>query len=46
LTPVYDPQFHEKVTDINTLYRLAPELTETGERIMSTDELSGVQALD
>ncbi len=46
MTPVYDPQFNEKVTDINTLYRLAPELTEKGERIMSTDELSGVQALE
>jgi hypothetical protein len=46
LTPVYDAQFNEKVTDINTLYRLAPELTEKGERIMSTDELSGVQALE
>jgi len=34
------------VADINTLYRLAPELTEKGERIMSTDELSGVQALE
>jgi transposase len=39
-------QFNEKVTDINTLYRLAPEWTEKGERIMSTDELSGVQALE
>ena len=46
MTPVYDPLFTEKVTDINTLYRLAPELTEKGERIMSTDELSGVQALE
>jgi hypothetical protein len=46
LTPVYDPQFYEKVTDINTLYCLAPALTEKGERIMSTDELSGVQALE
>ena len=46
MTPVYDPQFNEKVTDINTLYRLAPELTAKGERIMSTDELSGVQALE
>ena len=46
MTPVYDAQFNEKVTDINTLYRLAPELTEKGERIMSTDELSGVQALE
>ena len=46
LTPVYDEHFDEKVTDINTLYRQAPELTEKGERIMSTDELSGVQALE
>jgi hypothetical protein len=46
LTPVPDPQLNEKVTDINTLYRLAPELTEKGERIMSTDELSGLQALE
>jgi transposase len=46
LTPVHDPQLNEKVTDINTLYRQAPELTEKGERIMSTDELSGVQALE
>lgn len=34
------------MTDINSLYRLAPALTEKGERIMSTDELSGVQALE
>jgi transposase len=46
LTPVFDADFDEKVTDINTLYRQAPELTEKGERIMSTDELSGVQALE
>jgi transposase len=46
LRPVFDEDFDEKVTDINTLYRQAPELTEKGERIMSTDELSGVQALE
>lgn len=46
LTPVYDENFDEKVTDINALYRQAPELTDKGERIMSTDELSGVQALE
>jgi hypothetical protein len=28
------------------LYRQAPELVEKGERVMSTDELSGVQALE
>jgi transposase len=46
LTPVRDPQFDEKVEDINGLYRQAPELVNQGERVMSTDELSGVQALE
>lgn len=32
--------------DICTLYREAPALLEQGERVMSTDELSGVQALE
>jgi transposase InsO family protein len=34
------------VTDICTLYREAPELTEKGERVVSTDEMTGVQALE
>ena len=46
LTPVPDEQFDEKVEDINTLYRQAPELAQKGERMLSTDELSGVQALE
>jgi transposase len=46
LTPVPDEQLHEKVEDINSLYHQAPELAEKGERVMSTDELSGVQALE
>jgi transposase len=46
LTPVHDEQFDEKVADINALYRQAPELAEQGERVVSTDELSGVQALE
>jgi len=46
LTPVYDEDFDEKVTDINALYGQASELTKQGERVMSTDELSGVQALE
>jgi transposase len=46
LTPVPDEQFDEKVEDINTLYRQAPELTQQGERVLSTDELSGVQAVE
>jgi transposase len=36
----------EKVADINALYRQAPELARQGERVMSADELSGVQALE
>lgn len=33
------------MTDINTLYRLAPTLATQGARTLSTDELTGVQAL-
>ncbi|GAC1529860.1 MAG: hypothetical protein NVS2B16_37030 [Chloroflexota bacterium] len=32
--------------DICGLYRRAPELTEQGERVLSTDEMTGVQALE
>jgi transposase len=46
LTPAPDEQFDEKVEDINSLYRQAPELTKRGERVLSTDELTGVQALE
>jgi transposase len=46
LTPAPDAQFDEKVEGINILYRQAPELTHKGERVLSTDELSGVQALE
>jgi len=46
LTPAPDEQFDEKVEDINSLYHQAPELTKKGERVMSTDELTGVQALE
>jgi len=34
------------VADICTLYRTAPELAEQGERVLSTDEMTGVQALE
>jgi len=34
------------VADVNGLYRAAPRLTAAGERILSTDELTGVQALE
>jgi hypothetical protein len=38
LTPAHDEQFDEKVEDINSLYRQAPELAKKGERVLSTDE--------
>jgi hypothetical protein len=46
LTPPEDEQFDGKVADICTLYREAPLRAEEGERVMSTDELTGVQALE
>lgn len=46
LTPEPDPQFEAKIADINALYREAPTLAAQGERILSTDELTGVQALE
>jgi hypothetical protein len=46
LTPEHDKQFDQKVEDINTLYQQAPELARQGERVLSTDELTGVQALE
>jgi transposase len=46
LTPVCDADFDWKVEDINTLYRQAPELAKRGEQVLSTDELSGVQAVE
>jgi transposase len=46
LTPEPDEQFDAKVADINNLYRQAPELATQGERVLSTDELTGVQALE
>jgi DDE superfamily endonuclease len=46
LTPSGDADFDPKVQDICTVYREAPGLAEQGERVMSTDELTGVQALE
>jgi transposase len=46
LTPPADERFDAKVTDICTLYREAPTRAEDGERFVSTDELTGVQALE
>jgi len=46
LTSELDAQFAPKVQDICTLYQEAPALATTGERVVSTDELTGVQALE
>jgi transposase len=46
LTPAHEEDFDEKVEDICDLYRQAPELAEQGERVVTTDELTGVQALE
>jgi transposase len=45
LTPESDPQSDEKIADINHLYQTAQARAERGEATVSTDELTGVQAL-
>jgi hypothetical protein len=44
--PAADDQFDAKVADICALYQDAPALAARGERSVSTDELTGVQALE
>ena len=46
LTSEPDAQSDEKIADINTLYRQAPALAAQGERTISSDEMTGVQALE
>ncbi len=46
LTPADDAQFDAKVADICQVYRAAPTLAAQGERVITTDELTGVQALE
>lgn len=41
-----DPQSDEKIAEINHLYQTAQERAERGEAIVSTDEMTGVQALE
>lgn len=41
-----DEQFDAKVTDVCELYLQAAQLAAEGERVLSTDELTGVQALE
>lgn len=46
LTPELDPNADTKIADINDLYQTAQERAERGEATMSTDEMTGVQALE
>jgi transposase len=46
LTPPVDPQREETIGAICQVYRQAPDRAKQGERTMSTDELTGVQALE
>ncbi len=46
LTPAFEANFATKVSDSNGLYQQAPELAKQGQRIESTDEMTGVQALE
>lgn len=46
LTTERGEEFDKRNADINGLYRRAQELTRQGERIISNDEMTGVQALE
>ena len=46
MTPAYEEDFDEKVTDINAVYKDAPERAKRGQHIESLDEMTGVQALE
>ena len=46
LTPAPDEQFDAKTSDVCGLYQAAPQLAAQGERVLSSDELTGVQALE
>jgi hypothetical protein len=41
-----DEAAEEKMADITGLYEQAPVLLEAGERVLSTDEMTGIQALE
>ena len=46
LTPAYEEDFDDKVTDINEVYKQAPERAKQGQHTESIDEMTGVQALE
>lgn len=41
-----DEDFEDKINVINALYRQAPQLAAKGEEVVSSDEMTGVQALE
>jgi transposase len=46
LTPPQDEHREETIKEVCVVYTQAPQLAEQGERTISTDELTGVQALE
>jgi transposase len=46
LTPEPDPQSDEKIKAINELYETAQDRAQRGQAVVSTDEMTGVQALE
>jgi transposase len=46
LTPEEDPDKDRKIEAVCHLYEQAPALAAAGERVLSTDEMTGVQALE
>ena len=46
LTPAADADRDTKIADVCTVYRTAVERADAGQRTVSTDELTGVQALE
>jgi len=46
LTPAADADRDTKITDVCAVYRTAPERSQVRQRTVSTDELTGVQALE
>jgi hypothetical protein len=46
LMPEPDPQSDEKIEDINGLYQTAQERAARREAVVSTDEMTGIQALE
>ena len=46
LTPQPDPQFNDKVMDICSIYQRAQDILNDGGRVISTDEMTGIQAIE